>query len=144
MATNKRKDAAALFELIDKSTLKVPKNAGSLKIPRWWSSQSGAADAAPEPAKPAKAVAREAGTAASDVASKAPEAVPGDASAGARDPEAAAAQAEKNEPAEPAVQHRLFDPPPAHVMPEMSPSIRIICCPPFSICTMLAASLQDR
>ena len=27
MATNKRKDAAALFELIDKSTLKVPKTA---------------------------------------------------------------------------------------------------------------------
>ena len=29
MATNNRKDAAALFELIDRSTLKVPKNAGS-------------------------------------------------------------------------------------------------------------------
>jgi hypothetical protein len=40
MATNKRKDSAALFELIDKSTLKVPKNAtGSLKIPSWWSSK---------------------------------------------------------------------------------------------------------
>ncbi|MCL2647359.1 MAG: hypothetical protein FWD61_10215, partial [Phycisphaerales bacterium] len=42
MATNKRKDAAALFELIDKSTLKVPKGGGggSLKIPSWWSSKS--------------------------------------------------------------------------------------------------------
>ena len=40
MATNKRKDAAALFELIDKSTLKVPKGAGSLKIPSWWSSKT--------------------------------------------------------------------------------------------------------
>jgi hypothetical protein len=40
MATNKRKDSAALFELIDKSTLKVPKNAsGSLKIPSWWSTK---------------------------------------------------------------------------------------------------------
>jgi hypothetical protein len=41
MATNKRKDAAALFELLDKSTLKVPKNPnGSLKIPSWWSSKT--------------------------------------------------------------------------------------------------------
>lgn len=40
MATNKRKDAAALFELIEKSTLKVPKGgSGSLKIPSWWSSK---------------------------------------------------------------------------------------------------------
>ncbi len=40
MATNKRKDSAALFELIDKSTLRVPKNAtGALKIPTWWSSK---------------------------------------------------------------------------------------------------------
>src|SRR3954464_14144301 len=41
MAINKRKDAAALFELIGKSTLKVPKNAGALKIPNWWSSKTG-------------------------------------------------------------------------------------------------------
>jgi hypothetical protein len=40
MATNKRKDAAALFELLDNSSLKVPKNAGSLKIPSWWSSKT--------------------------------------------------------------------------------------------------------
>lgn len=40
MATNKRKDAAALFELIEKSTLKVPKGGnGALKIPSWWSSK---------------------------------------------------------------------------------------------------------
>ncbi|MEI8198057.1 MAG: hypothetical protein WCI73_19355, partial [Phycisphaerae bacterium] len=41
MATNKRKDAAALFELIDKSTLKIPKDAkGALKIPAWFSSKT--------------------------------------------------------------------------------------------------------
>ncbi len=41
MATNKRKDAAALFELIEKSTLKVPKGGnGALKIPSWWSSKA--------------------------------------------------------------------------------------------------------
>jgi len=40
MATNKRKEAAALFELIDKSTLKVPKAGGSLKIPGWWSNKT--------------------------------------------------------------------------------------------------------
>jgi hypothetical protein len=50
MATNKRKEAAALFELIDKSTLKVPKQAGSLKIPAWWSSKSN--PAAPAPSTP--------------------------------------------------------------------------------------------
>lgn len=41
MATNKRKEAPALFELLDKSTLRVPKsNAGSLKIPTWWSNRN--------------------------------------------------------------------------------------------------------
>ncbi len=41
MATNKRKEAPALFELLDKSTLRVPKgNAGSLKIPSWWSNRN--------------------------------------------------------------------------------------------------------
>jgi hypothetical protein len=39
MATNKKKDAASLFELIDKSTLKVPKT-GALKIPSWYSSKT--------------------------------------------------------------------------------------------------------
>ena len=55
MATNKRKEAAALFELIDKSTLKVPKNAGALKIPSWWSSKSNPPtdSAPPHPAAPA-------------------------------------------------------------------------------------------
>jgi len=53
MATNKNKDAAALFELIDRSTLKVPKNAGALRIPSWWSSKNNPptepAHAAPTP-----------------------------------------------------------------------------------------------
>jgi hypothetical protein len=49
MATNKRKDAAALFELIDKSTLKVPKNAGALKIPSWWSSKTNPTPMPPAP-----------------------------------------------------------------------------------------------
>ena len=55
MATNKRKDAAALFELIDKSTLKVPKSAGSLRIPGWWSSKSNPQPAAEVPKAPAAA-----------------------------------------------------------------------------------------
>lgn len=57
MATNKNKDSAALFELIGKSTLKVPKG-GSLKIPAWWSSRSN--EPRPEgtaPAMPASAAA---------------------------------------------------------------------------------------
>jgi len=48
MATNKRKDAAALFELLDRSTLKLPKNSnGSLKIPSWWSSRTNPAPERP-------------------------------------------------------------------------------------------------
>ena len=50
MATNKRKDAAALFELIDKSTLKIPKDAkGALKIPAWFSSKTNPPPAPPPP-----------------------------------------------------------------------------------------------
>lgn len=52
MATNKRKEAAALFELIDKSTLKVPKNAGALKIPSWWSSKTNPSPAPTAPVAP--------------------------------------------------------------------------------------------
>ncbi|MCL2641812.1 MAG: hypothetical protein FWD53_13260 [Phycisphaerales bacterium] len=48
MATNKRKEAVALFELIGKSTLKVPKG-GSLKIPSWWSSKASEELAQTEP-----------------------------------------------------------------------------------------------
>lgn len=63
MATNKRKDAAALFELLDKSTLKVPKSgSGPLKIPNWWSRASRAKRAAAENAGPAVAVGFGAGT----------------------------------------------------------------------------------
>ena len=54
MATNKHKDAAALFELIDKSTLKVPKGAGALKIPSWWSSKTNPATATLSPSPVAK------------------------------------------------------------------------------------------
>ena len=52
MSTNKRKESAALFELLDKKlTLKVPKSAGSLKIPSWWSSKTNPAPVAlPPPA----------------------------------------------------------------------------------------------
>jgi hypothetical protein len=53
MATNKRKDAAALFELLDRSTLKLPKNSnGSLKIPSWWSSRTNPAPERPRPPLP--------------------------------------------------------------------------------------------
>ena len=53
MSTNKRKEAAALFELIGKSTLKVPKNAGALKIPNWWSSKSNPPASPQTPSSPA-------------------------------------------------------------------------------------------
>ncbi len=51
MAANKKKDAAALYELLDKSTLKVTRKAGApLKIPSWWSGRNAATPAAPAPA----------------------------------------------------------------------------------------------
>lgn len=41
MAANKKKDAAALYELLDKSTLNVTRKPGTpLKIPSWWSGRS--------------------------------------------------------------------------------------------------------
>ncbi|MGC8559978.1 MAG: hypothetical protein ACP5O1_04790 [Phycisphaerae bacterium] len=41
MASNKKKDAAALYELLDKSTLKVTRKPGApLKIPSWWSGRN--------------------------------------------------------------------------------------------------------
>ena len=41
MASNKKKDAAALYELLDKSTLKVTRKPGTpLKIPSWWSGRN--------------------------------------------------------------------------------------------------------
>ena len=111
MATNKSKDAAALFELIDKSTLKVPKNAGQLKIPTWWSSKTnppvevqtvaegtsegGNADSVGEPSAATGPILDE----------KPPEAE-------AILPKAAAVEV---------VQHRLFDP---FANPEASPTIR--------------------
>jgi hypothetical protein len=63
MATNKKKEAAALFELIDKSTLKVPKHAGALKIPDWWSSKTNPVTTAPPPLIPAKAAEEESASA---------------------------------------------------------------------------------
>jgi hypothetical protein len=124
MATNKRKDAAALFELIDKSTLKVPKNAGSLKIPRWWSSPSATPNAPAAPAKPART--KSAGAAEAGTAAVAESAAPAVESLSTTTPEAAqtATPVGERESGEQPVQHRLFDPPPAHVMPETPPSIR--------------------
>ncbi len=40
MSDQKPKSNVTLFELVGKSTLKVPKNAGALKIPSWWSSKT--------------------------------------------------------------------------------------------------------
>jgi hypothetical protein len=77
MATNKRKEAAALFELIDKSTLKVPKNAGALKIPSWWSSKTNPTPAAPAvPAAPKPSPSPLARTAAQPVAPASPPSAP--------------------------------------------------------------------
>lgn len=138
MAINKRKDAAALFELIDKSTLKVPKNAGQLKIPSWWSSRNNppaAAAALPEeglgatemaaksaPVSPPKAPSK-----LPDSTAKAPESTPrAPAKPQARtadQPAVAVAPVEAaNEVADgPVAQQRLFDP---FAHPENSPSIR--------------------
>jgi hypothetical protein len=114
MATNKRKDAAALFELIDKSTLKVPKSGGSLKIPNWWSNKT-----EPPPKEGGTARAGAAAQGRSDVAVAEP-------------PEAPAPRAvTEPTPAQP----RLFEPPPANVTPTSTPSIR----PPLvSVAAVLA------
>lgn len=46
MAANKKKDAAALYELLDKSTLNVTRKPGApLKIPSWWSARNNPAQA---------------------------------------------------------------------------------------------------
>src|SRR5438094_1314908 len=100
MAINKRKDAAALFELIDKSTLKVPKNAGALKIPSWWSSKT---NPPAQPTPNADAELTDSAIAKATPVAK-PAAAPG------------AGQA--------ASQHRLFEPPPANADTTVSPSIR--------------------
>src|SRR3954464_5804487 len=94
MAINKRKDAAALFELLDNSTLKVPKNAGSLKIPSWWSSKTNPAS--------------------TDIPDDMPDAAYEHAGS-----ETATAVA----PPEPK-QSRMFEPPPSGEMPSAMPSIR--------------------
>ena len=108
MATNKRKDAAALFELIDKSTLKVPKNAGALRIPNWWSSKTNPPVASQ---KTQEAESTNGHSASAPAALRQP-AQPSDA------PTTAA----KSATATP--QPKLFQPPPAHVPPASSPSIR--------------------
>lgn len=124
MATNKRKDAAALFELIDKSTLKIPKNAGQLKIPSWWSSRNNppapGADAAPE-------------ADASDVSEEIPaESTPA--------PEAAApAAADPATPPAPAAAP-LFDSPPAQT--SYTPAIRPPAAKPPAPATPSAAPAE--
>ncbi|MGN6368387.1 MAG: hypothetical protein ACTHN5_09020, partial [Phycisphaerae bacterium] len=105
MSTNKRKEAAALFELLDKSTLKVPKG-GSLKIPAWWSSKTNPAPTAPPP--PANVPSMPAPRPAAHNAPATPPAHP---------PAPAPAP-------QPSPQHKLFDPPPADAPPALSPSIR--------------------
>jgi hypothetical protein len=94
MATNKRKESAALFELIGKSTLKVPKNASALKIPEWWSSKTN------PPSTPPKTAPNTSDETLDSVAATATDITPVPA------------------------QHRLFEPPPADVKSGVSPSIR--------------------
>ncbi len=101
MSTNKRKESAALFELLDKSTLKVPKSGGSLKIPSWWSSKTNPAPAAAPP--PADVP---------EMPAPAQKAGGGVNGAGGANGVAASPQ------------HRLFDPPPANAPAGVSPSIR--------------------
>jgi hypothetical protein len=120
MATNKRKESAALFELIDKSTLKVPKSSGSLKIPSWWSSKTNPATAKASPAASPPQVAAPPPL---SVPATTPE--PSRVVASPAPVAAHAPPADVGTPAEDApVQHRLFDPPPPNVTPPTSPSIR--------------------
>jgi hypothetical protein len=106
MATNKRKEAAALFELIDRSTLKVPKNAGALKIPSWWSSKTN---------PPAQG--------ASTTAAASTSAAPAARSEARITPAPEEKKPETNVVKEEG-QSRLFEPPPVDAMPASSPSIR--------------------
>ena len=105
MSTNKRKDAAALFELLDKSTLKVPKSGGSLKIPSWWSSKTNPAPAAAPPPEDLP-----------EMPASGQRAGGGGVMNGTAGANGAAAP--------PSPQHRLFDPPPANAPAGVSPSIR--------------------
>ncbi len=100
MATNKRKESAALFELIGKSTLKVPKSASALKIPEWWSSKTN------PPTAPSKTAAL-----------PPEEDFPAVATTGI---ETSAEAMDATVPA----QQRLFDPPPSGADSVVSPSIR--------------------
>ena len=116
MATNKRKEAAALFELIDKSTLKIPKG-GSLKIPNWWSSKTNPPPAPPE--DPAKSPPQ-----------SAPSPAPNGHAVSVRAADAPSVKvitsplpAATETPIAPA-QSRLFEPPPASRPPTAPPSIR--------------------
>jgi hypothetical protein len=137
MATNKRKDAAALFELIDKSTLKVPKNAGALKIPRWWSSQSADSPPADKPPRPAAhAPARP--PAAPRPLAKVPPPIPADTPPASVDTPAPSLETAPPDTPEIPIQHRLFDPPPANVAPVTTPSIR----PPAAGVTAVSPSIK--
>jgi hypothetical protein len=115
MATNKRKDAAALFELIDKSTLKVPKGAGSLKIPSWWSSKTNPPPQASQPGAAVPQSASRVGPGIEDETGGAPEAATGKAAGTGGVNGAAEHQT---------TQPRLFQPPPANAAAGVSPSIR--------------------
>ena len=119
MATNKRKEAAALFELIEKSTLKVPKAGGNLKIPGWWSDKTNPTNQTNpgEDANIPDATAVHAGVAA---VAETPAAAAAEAASGATEP-----ASEATAPAPEATpQTRLYEPPPANVTPTSSPSIR--------------------
>ncbi|HVX86874.1 MAG TPA: hypothetical protein VH253_18975 [Phycisphaerae bacterium] len=136
MATNKSKDAAALFELIDKSTLKVPKNAGALKIPSWWSSRTNpAAPGASGPAAGQTGGPTGGGAGRTNGANgQTAEGANGHAVQGHRGYNGQAlARAEVAAPQTPAAgelpantpaQQRLFQPPPPGETPAVTPSIR--------------------
>ncbi len=112
MATNKRKDAAALFELIDRSTLKVPKNAGALKIPSWWSSKTN---------PPSNATTSAMTSRPATLSTAAPAAAPPARLVPVAD---AAGRAAGKDGENVRTQSRLFEPPPANAEPAASPSIR--------------------
>lgn len=120
MNTGKKKDAAVLFELIDKSTLKVPKNAGALKIPSWWSSKTN------PPPQGTPAGTTTAGNGVQAENRMAQPVVPTGAELGETVNKEAVA-AEENPAPVPAPAHsqaRLFEPPPAGSEATPSPSIR--------------------
>ncbi len=148
MSTNKRKEAAALFELIDKSTLKVPKNAGALKIPNWWSSKSNPPASPQTPASPA--IGAPGSLVSRTNESSKPRPIPQSRITPPSTPPPpppppprppipspiqtttlpAIAPRSTEQDSPPTPPHRLFDPPPAHANPSLTPSIRPPSQPP--------------